>query len=136
MIHKVVNADDITVLDRGQKFTFGNGDGSTGDILAIQKPFKHNVAREGVVEAKVDPAQTTVGDRPLNLVLFRNDIFGLQGGNEGILLSTLAAKAFLPPQGIVTTAAKALVLWHGWINQNQFLWFGRRQFGNRNETSS
>ena len=85
MLDKVEDLHDLRVHDLGEKLPFGHCDGLCLGVTGVHQTLEnHRTVVDVVVDRQVDPAQTSVRDAALHLVLPGHDISGIQLGQKRI----------------------------------------------------
>jgi hypothetical protein len=85
VLHEVVDADDVGVLDLGEERALGRRRLLRLRVAAVQQALEHHPAFAHVVVARqVDPAQAAVGQAAQDLVLAGDEVALLQLGQERV----------------------------------------------------
>ncbi len=82
MLDEVVDADDIRVFDRGEELPLCHCGRGARRVVYVQQTFQNHIARQGLIESQIDPAEAAVRKRTLHLVLRGNHIAGFEARNK------------------------------------------------------
>jgi hypothetical protein len=93
VLHEVVDADDVRVLDLGEELPLGEGGGHRVRVPGVEQALEHHPAVADVaVLRQVNPAESAVGEAAEHQVLPGHQLTGDQLGTEGVGVAAVRAE--------------------------------------------